>query len=36
MDKFFQGNQVIQAAFQTMEGGAKLFMEGEALYLKIK
>jgi hypothetical protein len=36
MDKFSQGNQVIQTGFQTMEGGAKLFMEGETLYLKIK
>jgi hypothetical protein len=36
MDKFSQGNQIIQTGFQTMEAGTKLFMKGEALYLKLK
>jgi len=31
-----QGNQIIQTGFQTMEGGAKLFMQGEGLFLKLK
>ena len=35
-DKFSQGNQIIQTGFQTMEGGAKLFMQGEDIYLKLK
>jgi hypothetical protein len=33
-DKFADGNQVIQTGLQTMEGGAKLFLQGEALVLK--
>jgi hypothetical protein len=36
MDKFSQGNQVIQTGFQNMEGGAKLFMQGEEIYLQLK
>jgi hypothetical protein len=36
LDKFAQGNQVIKTGMETMEGGAKLFMQGEALYLKNK
>jgi hypothetical protein len=35
-DKFAQGNQVIKTGVQTMEGGAKLFMQGESLYLNLK
>jgi uncharacterized protein with beta-barrel porin domain len=35
-DKFAQGNQVIKTGMETMEGGAKLFMQGESLYLKNK
>jgi uncharacterized protein with beta-barrel porin domain len=35
-DKFAQGNQVIKTGMETMEGGAKLFMQGEAIYLKNK
>ncbi len=35
-DKFSQGNQVIKSGIQTMEAGAKLFMQGEDLYLKGK
>ena len=35
-DQFAQGNQVIQTGYQTMEGGAKLFMQGESLYLQLK
>lgn len=35
-DKFAQGNQVIKTGMETMEGGAKLFMQGESLYLKTK
>jgi hypothetical protein len=33
--KFAQGNQVIQTGMQTMEGGAKLFLQGEAIFLKL-
>jgi len=36
MDKFAQGNQVIKTGMETMEGGAKLFVQGESLYLKTK
>jgi len=36
MNKFSQGNQVIQTGFQTMESGAKLFMQGEKLFLQLK
>jgi hypothetical protein len=32
-DKFSQNNQVIQTGMQSMEDGAKLFMQGENLYL---
>ncbi len=32
-DKFSQNNQVIQTGMQGMEDGAKLFMQGENLYL---
>jgi hypothetical protein len=31
-----QGNQIIQNGFQTMESGAKLFMQGEKLFLTLK
>lgn len=33
-DKFAEGNQVIQTGMQTIEGGAKLFLQGEAIVLK--
>ena len=33
-DKFSQNNQVIQTGMQSMEDGAKLFMQGENFYLK--
>ena len=33
---FAQGNQVIQTGMQTMESGAKLFMRGEGMFLKLK
>ena len=36
LDKFAQGNQTIKTGLETMAGGAKLFMQGEALYLKKK
>lgn len=32
-NQFAQGNQIIQTGLGTMEGGAKLFMQGEALYI---
>jgi len=32
--KFADGNQVIQTGVQNMEGGAKLFLQGEAMVLK--
>lgn len=32
-NQFAQGNQIITTGVGTMEGGAKLFMQGEALYL---
>jgi hypothetical protein len=35
-DKFSQGNQVIQTGVATMASGAKLFMQGEDLFLKNK
>jgi len=35
-DKFAQGNQVVQTGMQTMEGGAKLFLQGEAIFSKLK
>jgi len=31
-----QGNQIIQTGFQTMESGAKLFIQGEGIFLKLK
>ena len=31
-----QGNQTIKTGFTTMAGGAKLFMQGEKLFLKLK
>ena len=31
-----QGNQIVQTGFQTMRGGAKLFMQGEKLFLQLK
>jgi hypothetical protein len=34
--KFTQGNQVVKTGLETREGGAKLFMQGEAIYLKNK
>jgi uncharacterized phage infection (PIP) family protein YhgE len=33
-DKFSQNNQVIKTGMQSMEDGAKLFMQGENFYLK--
>jgi hypothetical protein len=33
-DKFADGNQVIQTGLQTMESGAKLFLQGETMVLK--
>jgi uncharacterized phage infection (PIP) family protein YhgE len=33
-DKFSQNNQVIQTGMQSMEDGAKLFIQGENFYLK--
>ena len=34
--EFVQGNQLIQTGFQSMEDAAKLFLQGESIYLKIK
>lgn len=36
LDKFAQGNQVIQTGVDTMAGGAKLFLQGETIVLKNK
>ncbi len=35
-DKFAQGSKVIQDGMGTMKNGAKLFLEGEAIFLKLK
>lgn len=35
-DKFAQGNQVIQKGQMTMADGAKLFLQGETMILKMK
>jgi hypothetical protein len=36
LKKLSQGNQTIKTGFTTMAGGAKLFMQGEQLFLKLK
>jgi hypothetical protein len=36
IEKFAQGNQVINDGRKTMSQGAQLFMKGEAIYLKLK
>jgi hypothetical protein len=36
IEKFAQGNQVIETGMNTMAGGAKLFLKGETLFLKLK
>jgi hypothetical protein len=36
IQKFSQGNQVIETGMNTMAQGAQLFMQGENLYLKLK
>ena len=36
IEKFKQGNQVIETGMNTMAGGAKLFLQGETMYLKLK
>jgi len=36
IEKFAQGNQVINDGRTTMAQGAQLFMKGEAIYLKLK
>jgi hypothetical protein len=36
IEKFAQGNQVINDGRTTMARGAQLFMQGEAIYLKLK
>jgi hypothetical protein len=33
-NQFAQGNQIIQTGLGTMDGGAQLFMQGEALYIQ--
>ena len=36
IEKFAQGNQVIETGMNTMAQGAQLFMQGENLFLKLK
>ena len=36
IEKVAQGNQVMETGMSTMAQGAQLFMQGEALYLKLK
>ena len=36
IEKVAQGNQVMETGMNTMAQGAQLFMQGEALYLKLK
>jgi hypothetical protein len=36
IEKFAQGNQVIETGMKTMAQGAQLFMQGENLFLKLK
>jgi hypothetical protein len=36
IEKFAQGNQVIETGMNTMAQGAKLFLQGETMYLKLK
>jgi hypothetical protein len=36
IEKFAQGNQVIETGMSTMARGAQLFLQGETLFLKLK
>jgi hypothetical protein len=36
IQKFTQGNQVVETGMNTMAQGAQLFMQGENLFLKLK
>jgi hypothetical protein len=36
IEKFAQGNQVIETGMSTMARGAQLFLRGETLFLKLK